>query len=292
MSASSLSLINSSRPLVIAANWKLYKTLPEASQFLADFEAALVPMMAPLVSAKLSVLLCPTALVLGALSTALTPDGAALKSSVIQLGAQNVAAFDEGAYTGELSAKMLAAQGIRWVIIGHSERRQYFGETDASVNQKVTLALAQGLTPIVCVGETLVQRDAGDTDTVVRQQVKASIEGLSAQALGTLVFAYEPVWAIGTGKTCDASEANRVCGLIRAVIAEVNPAAAESVRIQYGGSVKPDNALELLSQPDIDGALVGGASLDPVAFAKIIQAAVASSQKMAPLQEDALCQLS
>jgi triosephosphate isomerase len=291
VSASS-SDVTGCRPLVIAANWKLYKTLPEASQFLADFDAALTPMLAPLASSELTILLCPTSLVLGALSAAASADGSLFKSSGVQLGAQNVAAFDEGAYTGELSAKMLAAQGIGWVIIGHSERRQYFGETDASVSQKVKLALAQGLTPIICVGETLVQREAGDTDAVVCQQVKASIEGLPGETLATLVFAYEPVWAIGTGKTCDASEANRVCGVIRAVIAEAHPASAKSVRIQYGGSVKPDNALELLSQPDIDGALVGGASLDPMAFAKIIQAGIASFQKMTPLQEDVLCPLS
>jgi triosephosphate isomerase len=275
----SVSLSSAGRQLVIAANWKLYKTLSEAHQFLKDFSVGLDEPS----KAKVMVLICPTSLVLGALST---------ERLSIQLGAQNVASQEEGAYTGEISAKMLAAQGILWVIIGHSERRQYFGETDALVNQKVKLALANDLTPIICVGETLAEREAGQTDAIVRQQVIASIEGLSAEILATLVFAYEPVWAIGTGKTCDASEANRVCALIRGVIAGVSSQSAQKVRIQYGGSVKPDNALELLSQSDIDGALVGGASLNPDAFAQIVQAGITSQNASFPSQEANACALS
>jgi triosephosphate isomerase len=199
---------------------------------------------------------------------------------------------DSGAYTGELSAPMLKDAGCTHVVIGHSERRgrfgvpepdlagdagRVFGDTDASVNRKLLAALQHGLVPIVCVGETLAERQAGRTDEVVQAQTQAALQNVDAAAAKPLVLAYEPVWAIGTGETCDSDEADRVCGVIRAAVSTAFGAeAGNAVRVQYGGSVKPDNAAELLGKPNIDGALVGGASLKADSFAAIVQAAQSS----------------
>lgn len=200
--------------------------------------------------------------------------GAALRGSPVALGAQNMSAEKEGAFTGEISSTMLKDLGCRYVILGHSERRQLFGETDASVNQKIKAALAAGLTPIVCVGETLQQREADATKRVIADQMRDSLAELTAQQGGQLVIAYEPVWAIGTGKTATPAQAEEVHAQIRTLLSQQFGAeVAESIRIQYGGSVKPDNAAELLAQPNIDGALVGGASLKAGDFAAIVAAA-------------------
>jgi len=190
----------------------------------------------------------------------------------IALGAQHCHWDDKGALTGEVSPPMLAKLNVRYVIVGHSERRELFGETDEMVNAKVKAVLAQGMTPILCCGETLEEREAGETGSKVDGQVRAGLAGLTAEQVGGLVIAYEPIWAIGTGRTATAEDAQQVCGEhVRATVADAFGAeAAAKVRVQYGGSVKPANAAELMGQPDIDGALVGGASLDADEFAKIV----------------------
>jgi triosephosphate isomerase len=206
--------------------------------------------------------------------TALAPVKAALQGSPIQLFAQNCHAEKQGAFTGEVSAPMLAEVGCDGVILGHSERRQLFGETDEGVNKKLKAALEAQLHPIVCVGETLAEREANRTWEVVSRQLRGALAGISPEQIGKLTLAYEPVWAIGTGKVATTAQAQEVHGQIRGLLRELASAqAAESTRIQYGGSVKPDNAAELLAQPDIDGALVGGASLKADDFARIIAAA-------------------
>nr|WP_026086175.1 MULTISPECIES: triose-phosphate isomerase [Fischerella] len=184
-----------------------------------------------------------------------------LHGSRVQLGAQNVHWEDSGAYTGEISGPMLQEIGVRYVIVGHSERRQYFGETDETVNLRLKAAQRHGLTPILCVGETKQQRDAGETESLIISQLETDLVNIDQ---GNLVIAYEPIWAIGTGDTCEASEANRVIGVIRKQLK--NP----DVPIQYGGSVKPNNIDEIMAQPEIDGVLVGGASLEPASFARIV----------------------
>ena len=190
----------------------------------------------------------------------------------IALGAQHCHHEDKGAFTGEVSAAMLAKLEVAYVIAGHSERRELFGETDEQVNAKVRAILKAGMTPILCCGETLEERDAGGTDAKVTGQVEAGLAGVSADQVGGLVIAYEPIWAIGTGRTASSEDAQTVCALVRSVVAAVaGTEAAASVRIQYGGSVKPTNAAELMAQPDIDGALVGGASLEADDFARIVQ---------------------
>ncbi len=190
----------------------------------------------------------------------------------IALGAQHCHHEDKGAFTGEVSAGMLAKLEVAYVIAGHSERRELFGETDEQVSAKVRAILTAGMTPILCCGETLAEREADDTDAKVTGQVEAGLAGLKPEQVGGLVIAYEPIWAIGTGRTASTDDAQAVCGLVRAVVAGVAGAdAAASVRIQYGGSVKPTNAAELMAQPDIDGALVGGASLEADDFARIVQ---------------------
>jgi len=197
-----------------------------------------------------------------------------LEGTPIKLAAQNLHQAEEGAYTGEVSALMLKDVGTQYVIIGHSERRQYFGETDDSVNQKVHAAFKHGLLPIICVGEDLSQREQGTTKQLVEEQVRAALNAVKADDVTRLVIAYEPIWAIGTGKTATAQDANEVCAHIRSVVGEMyGKEKADGVRIQYGGSVKPENIEELMAQPDIDGALVGGASLDPGSFAKLLQGA-------------------
>jgi len=190
----------------------------------------------------------------------------------IALGAQNCHWEDKGAFTGEVSCSMLAKLDVRYVIVGHSERREYFGETDADVNRKATAVLAAGMTPILCVGETLQEREAGHAEAKVQGQVPAGLAGLSADQIGSMVIAYEPIWAIGTGRTATADDAQAMCATIRGSVAQVAGAdAAARVRIQYGGSVKPANTAELMAQPDIDGALVGGASLDAEDFSRIVR---------------------
>lgn len=200
--------------------------------------------------------------------------GAAIHGSRLKLGAQNVYHAAEGAYTGEVSCAMLKDVGCQYVILGHSERRTLFGETDAQVNQKLKAVLRAGLTPIVCIGETLEQREAGETQSVVRGQCEGSLAGLSAEEMAKTVLAYEPVWAIGTGKTASPGQAEEVHADIRKLLAAMFGAAtADQVVIQYGGSVKADNANDLLGQPNIDGALVGGASLKADSFLAIVEAA-------------------
>ena len=197
----------------------------------------------------------------------------ALKGSFIGLGAQNMHAAASGAYTGEVSAQMLVETGVKYVILGHSERRALFGETDAQVNAKTKAALAAGLVPIVCVGETLEERESNRTDAVVTAQVMGSLADLGAD-LARCVVAYEPVWAIGTGRTATPGQAQEVHALIRRMLAKMSTGqVANTVRIQYGGSMKPDNAAELMAQPDIDGGLIGGASLKAESFADIVKAA-------------------
>jgi triosephosphate isomerase len=206
--------------------------------------------------------------------TALAAVAGELQGSRIGLGAQNIHWESQGAFTGEISAAMLVDAGCRYVLCGHSERRQLFGDTDEAVQKKTKAALAAGLHPIVCVGETLPEREAGRTLEVVGRQVRAALSGLSAEQVGRLTVAYEPVWAIGTGKTATSAQAQEVHAALRAILRELAPAVAEAVRILYGGSVKPDNAAELMSQPDVDGALVGGASLKASDFTGIIQGAI------------------
>jgi len=190
----------------------------------------------------------------------------------ILLGAQHCHDQEKGAFTGEVSPAMLAKLDVRYVIAGHSERRELFGESDEQVNAKVRAILAHGMTPILCCGETLEEREAGSTETKVAGQVEAGLAGLSPDQVGALVIAYEPIWAIGTGRTASSDDAQALCAVVRAVVERVaGPEAAASCRIQYGGSVKPTNAAELMAQPDIDGALVGGASLDADDFARIVQ---------------------
>jgi len=245
------------RKPIIAGNWKMYKTVGEATAMLKELCRLPLP-------ETVEVVVCPA-------FTALYPAQAALAGSKIKLGAQNVHWEEKGAFTGEISAVMLRDAGCEYVIVGHSERRQYFAETDESVNKKTKAVLAAGLTPIVCVGETLAQREAGDTENVIVRQVKDGLTGITPQQAAGLVIAYEPVWAIGTGKTASAADAAQGCSLIRRTVAELfGSEAASQLRIQYGGSVKPENIAELMAEADIDGALVGGASLEAGSFCKII----------------------
>jgi triosephosphate isomerase len=237
------------RKIILAGNWKMYKTQAESQAFLRDFKP-----LAEDAPENREIVLCVPYTDLGTLSQQ-------LHGGRIRLGAQNVHWEDCGAYTGEISGSMLTELGVQYVIIGHSERRQYFGETDETVNLRLRAAQKQGLTPILCVGESKAQRDQGETEAVISRQLKRGLVGVDQSRL---VIAYEPIWAIGTGDTCEAGEANRVIGAIRAQLN--NP----DVSIQYGGSVKPENIDEIMGQPEIDGALVGGASLDPQGFARIV----------------------
>jgi len=253
--------MTSRRPL-IAGNWKLHNTIAE-SQALAGAIAAHVG----------GGLACEV--VVAPVATSLSAVRQALEGSAVGLSAQNTHWEDSGAFTGELSPALLVDAGCRSCIVGHSERRQYFGETDAGVRKKVAALLLHKVVPIVCVGESLEQREAGQTLDVVLGQVEAATEGLDAVALAPLVVAYEPIWAIGTGRTATAEDAQDVHRAIRSHLAELKGKSwADSVRILYGGSVKPSNADELLAQPDLDGALVGGASLSADNFIPIIDAGV------------------
>jgi triosephosphate isomerase (TIM) len=245
---------------LLAANWKMYKTPAEARSFISTFLQSPLP-------ANKEIAIFPPAIDLPAVLDA-------AKGSVLHVGAQNMYFVDEGAFTGEISAPMLVAAGATHVLIGHSERRQYFGETDELVNKKLLAALRHKLVPIVCVGEHLDQRDNGETDAVLRRQTSRALENIDAAEVAPIVIAYEPVWAIGTGKTATPEIAAEAHAVIRHEVAQLlGRPASEAMRILYGGSVKPDNAAQLCAQPEIDGALVGGASLDPVSFGKIVAAA-------------------
>ena len=248
------------RKAVIAGNWKMNKTPAEAKELIAA--------IAPLVKdAGCEVVACTP-------FVDLTSAQEAAAGTNIQIGAENCHWEVSGAYTGEISAQMLTSMGVNIVIIGHSERRQYFGETDVTVQKRVRAALDAGLTVILCVGETLEQREQGITSELVAMQTKIALGGVSEEELKRVIIAYEPVWAIGTGKTATAQQANEVCHTIREVIGAVySQAAADGITIQYGGSMNAGNAAELLAQPDVDGGLIGGASLKPQDFATIVKAA-------------------
>jgi triosephosphate isomerase len=249
------------RKKLLAANWKMYKTPAEAAEFVHLF----LPMVAD--NPKQEIVLCPPAICIPATVTA-------VHGSKIGVGAQNMYWEKEGAYTGEISATMIVAARCSHVIIGHSERRQYFGETDTTVNKKLQAALAAGLTPIVCVGEVLEEREAGLTDEVLRRQCSIAFREISGAEASKLTVAYEPVWAIGTGRTATPEIAAEAHLTIRAEAAKaLGDDLAKNLRILYGGSVKPDNATMLMAEPEIDGALVGGASLHPKSFAAIVNCA-------------------
>ncbi len=252
------------RPL-IAGNWKMHKNHLEAVQLTQKTAWALTSED----TAAVEVVVCPPFTALRSVGTLIEADRLAFG-----LGAQDCHPEPEGAYTGEVSAPMLAKLRCGYVIVGHSERRQYFGETDELVSRKAGAVLAGDMTPIVCVGESLEQRDAGQTGEVVQGQLRGSLAGLSSEQVGGLVVAYEPVWAIGTGRAATSGDAQETIALIRQTIAEMaGQAAAETIRIQYGGSVKAANIEDLMSRPDVDGALVGGASLDADEFALIVKGA-------------------
>ncbi|MCW6050221.1 triose-phosphate isomerase [Microcoleus sp. A2-C5] len=237
------------RKIVIAGNWKMYKTRAESLEFLQGFMSCLTE-----TPEEREIVLCVPFTDLSVLSKN-------LHGSRIRLGAQNVHWQESGAYTGEISGQMLTELGVRYVIVGHSERRQYFGETDETVNLRLKAAQKSGLVPILCVGETKQQRDAGETESHILSQLAQDLVGVDQD---NLVIAYEPIWAIGTGDTCETKEANRVIGLIRSKL--INP----DVPIQYGGSVKGENIDEVMAMPEIDGVLVGGASLEAASFDKIV----------------------
>ena len=248
------------RKAVIAGNWKMNKTPAEATELLN----AITPLVK---DAGCDVVACvPYVDIAAALE--------ATKGTNVKIGAENCHWAKSGAFTGEISAEMLKACGVEYVITGHSERRTYFGDTDVTVQQRTRAALDAGLTVNVCVGEYLEQREQGITDELVAMQTKIALGGVTEEELGRIIIAYEPVWAIGTGKTATAEQANEVCAVIRATIKSLyGEAAAEGITIQYGGSMNAGNAAELLAQPDVDGGLIGGASLKPADFAAIVEAA-------------------
>lgn len=246
------------RKPIIAGNWKMYKTAGEAVAFASAFSELIAGYK------DVEAVVCPPFTALEALSR--------FAGAGFALGAQNMHSEPEGAYTGEVSAAMLLELGVKYVIVGHSERRQYFAETNQSVNKKVRAAFAAGLLPIMCVGESLEQRQKGETQALLQDQVRQGLHNVEAADLSKLVIAYEPIWAIGTGQTATPQDANDAIRHIRAVVGSLaGPEVAAGVRIQYGGSVKPDNIATLMNEPDIDGALVGGASLDPASFAAIVK---------------------
>ena len=243
---------------IIAGNWKMNNTIAETKALVKD----LIPLVK---DAKCDVVIC----------TPYTDLAAAVEATAgtnIKVGAENVHWAEKGAFTGEISAKMLVELGVEYVIIGHSERRQYFGETDETVNMRVKAALAAGLKPIICVGELLEERESGKTEEVVTRQTRAAFKDIDKSELDNIVIAYEPVWAIGTGKTATAQDANDTIKVIRDTMAELYcpKCAEEKVRIQYGGSMNPKNASELMAMPEIDGGLIGGASLKAEDFSKVV----------------------
>ena len=244
------------RKKIIAGNWKMNMTPSEAVKLVEELKPLVV-------NDEVDVVFCVPAI-------DIIPAMEAAKGTNIQIGAENMYFEEKGAYTGEISPNMLVDAGVKYVIIGHSERREYFAETDETVNKKVLKAFEHGLTPIICCGETLTQREQGITLDWIRQQIKIAFQNVTAEQAKTAVIAYEPIWAIGTGKTATSDQAEEVCGAIRACIADVyDEATAAEIRIQYGGSVNAGNAAELFAKPDIDGGLVGGASLKPD-FGKIV----------------------
>jgi triosephosphate isomerase (TIM) len=247
------------RTPVLAANWKMHKTVEQTERFLDDFLPR-VP------ESGSEIVLCPPFLSLKAAVERCA-------ESPARVAAQNMHEEGEGAFTGEVSAPMLLEIGVDGVILGHSERRQYFGETDEALARKVPVALEAGLEPILCVGENEAQRDSDETEGILTRQIEADLANVSAERLGEVVIAYEPVWAIGTGRTATPEQAQEACALIRGLIDSRSSEAAAAIRILYGGSVKPGNADELIALPDVDGALVGGASLESADFAAIVEAA-------------------
>jgi triosephosphate isomerase len=256
--------MNSMRRTVVAGNWKMFKTVDESIELINGLKSNISNS-----NAQLDVVVCPP-------FTSLAIASNLLKGSGIKLGAQNMSEYDEGAYTGEISWKMLKSAGCEFVILGHSERRQYFGEMNDLINLKAKKALANGLKPIICVGERLDERESGVTEQIITTQVRGVLAGITSDDLKNVMVAYEPVWAIGTGKTATPKQAQDVHRHIRKLVAQLYSwNVAERLIIQYGGSVKPDNAAELLAQDDIDGALVGGACLKADSFSSIIAAAPA-----------------
>jgi triosephosphate isomerase len=246
----------SRRPL-IAGNWKMHKTVAEAQQFIS----ALLPRIAS--ADGVDVALCPSFLALKSLAEA-------TRESPVAVYAQNMHQHSEGAFTGEVAAPMLLEAGVQGVILGHSERREYFGETDRALALKVPAALDAGLVPILCVGETEEERESGETERKLRHQVQEDLMRVETERLDQVVVAYEPIWAIGTGRVATPEQAQDAMAFVRALVGDRDADQAGRTRVLYGGSVKPDNCGELLSQPEVDGALVGGASLDPDSFAAIV----------------------
>lgn len=245
------------RTSIIAGNWKMHYTVEQAVKTVEELKALVK-------DAKCEVVVCPTFVCLDAVAKA-------VKGTNIKVGAQNVHFEEKGAFTGEIAPGMLEAMGIDYVVIGHSERRQYFNETDETVNKKLKACFAHNLIPILCVGEALEEREANITEEVIGKQVKLDLAGLTVEQVEALVIAYEPIWAIGTGKTATADQANETIAFIRKCIANLyGSEAADKTRIQYGGSVKPSTIAEQMAKSDIDGALVGGASLVPADFAAIV----------------------
>ncbi len=246
-----------SRTPLIAGNWKMHKTAAETRELLGQIDGTQ--------HAGVDVAVCVPFTALWAAQEA---------ASGVQVYAQNMHEAASGAYTGEVSAPMLNEIGISGVVLGHSERRQYFGETDKALQKKVPAALAAGLTPILCVGETEDERDNGDMERKLRHQVQEGLHDVPADRLHEVVIAYEPIWAIGTGKVATPEQAQEACGFVRALVSDRSKEAGARTRVLYGGSMKPDNAAELLALPDVDGALVGGASLDAASFARIVDVAI------------------
>jgi triosephosphate isomerase (TIM) len=249
-----------SRTPFIAGNWKMHKTIAEAEEHIQ----ALLPKVGAI--GDVEIVICPP-------YTALQAMVDSARGSSVQVYAQNMHEADSGAFTGEVSAPMLTELDVQGVILGHSERRQYFNETDRALQQKVPKALEAGLTPILCVGETEEERERGDTERKLRHQVQEGLEKVAKERLTDVVIAYEPIWAIGTGLVATPDQAQEAIAFVRALVEDRDKSAGTAVRILYGGSLKPDNAPELLSLPDVDGALVGGASLDAASFAEIVEAA-------------------
>ena len=257
------------RKPILAANWKMYKTAAEGSAFAAQLLGYLKE---EALQDKVDILVCPPFLALPAFAEA-------TKGSPVMTGGQDVYPAVEGAFTGEVAPGMLLAEGASYVIIGHSERRQIIGEKDEFLNQKIKAAVEAGLKPILCVGETLEQRQAGETNAFCRGQLAAALDGFGAEICDTLVIAYEPIWAIGTGVNASTEDAQETIGVLRQWLRDTyGDAAAESVRIQYGGSVKPENVESYLAMPDIDGALIGGASLVAESYWQMLQTAAALSK--------------
>jgi triosephosphate isomerase len=248
------------RTPLVAGNWKMHKTVEEAE----DFIAALLPRVST--ADGVEVAICPAFVALPAMVES-------ARGSRVQVFAQTMHHADSGAFTGEVAPGMLADLGVQGVILGHSERREMFGETDRALADKVPAALESGLLPVLCVGETEAEREAGDTERKLRHQIREDLAGVPEERLGDVVIAYEPIWAIGTGQVATSAQAQEAIAFIRALVADRAVEPAQRTRILYGGSVKADNAAELLAMPDIDGALVGGASLDPESFAAIVDAA-------------------